>query len=211
MPDGDLARTGLTEMLLRRMRRNGGRCAAILFETRRGQPVSWDDAALLGEVGRMAEGLRRVARPGDRALIALPTGPDYVASLLACFATGVIAVPAFPMPGPTRRQERARLEAMVADCAPVIVIARGEEALPGGIPQVDPALLREPGGGFVFSEPAPDDIAFLQYTSGSTSLPKGVMVTHGNLAANLRTIQPMIGAEEASVMVSWLPFITTWG
>src|SRR5213078_5021967 len=62
-----------------------------------------------------------------------------------------------------------------------------------------------------FSRPAPDDIAFLQYTSGSTSAPKGVMVSHGNLLANLEMIRIACGNTRASTYVSWVPLYHDMG
>jgi acyl-CoA synthetase (AMP-forming)/AMP-acid ligase II len=161
--------------------------------------------------------LGRSLAPGDRALLLYPPGLDFLSALLGCIYAGVIAVPAYP-PDPTRLERtlpRLRAIADDADIAAVLTLssiesllgqsfAHTSDALPGRwicTDGVAPELAEE------WREPdiAPDSTAVLQYTSGSTSLPKGVMFGHRNLIAHFAQIQRTVRLTEESVGVSWLP------
>ncbi|MCP8466331.1 non-ribosomal peptide synthase/polyketide synthase [Pseudomonas sp. ZM23] len=169
----------------------------------------------------LAVWMLRHGRQGDRAVLLLPSGPDYVAAFFACLYAGIIAVPAYP-PESVRPQHLARLRSILADAEPSLVLTDSSliEALRpacardnGGSPlllavdQADPALAVE----WQMPELAADDIAFLQYTSGSTSTPKGVQVSHGNLVANERLIRHGFGIGDDDVIVSWLPLFHDMG
>ncbi|GHH42752.1 non-ribosomal peptide synthetase [Lentzea cavernae] len=139
--------------------------------------------------------------PGDRVLLQLPPGLDYVVAFLGCLYAGVIAVPLYPS-GTGRHGARHR--ALVADAAPAAVIARGE------VSDVDVPVLSVDGdlpapGEWRRPEITPDTVAFLQYTSGSTATPRGVVVSHRNLLANSVQIGERFGADEDTRAVSWLP------
>jgi acyl-CoA synthetase (AMP-forming)/AMP-acid ligase II len=141
---------------------------------------------------------------GDRVLIALEAGVDYIVALFACFMAGRVAVPTLP---PRTARRRALVDAIVADCSPALVIAEPDQALdlPDAIPRLyvcednaEPAATLSPRAGR-------DDLALLQYTSGSTGQPKGVMVRHGNLLDNLEHQRRVYGAGPESSGVIWLP------
>lgn len=175
-----------------------------------------DVAMAYGELVRrsatLASALVAETAPGDRVLIMHPQGRDYVVSLLACIQAGCIAVPAFP---PTADRLDRRLDSMVRDADATLGLASSAvidrmdratgsrasdllrllatDAVTGG---ADPPVARRPG---------PDDPAFLQYTSGSTSAPKGVVITHANLLHNLTQIGRRFGHHRDSVGVIWLP------
>ncbi|HVR95063.1 MAG TPA: amino acid adenylation domain-containing protein [Thermoanaerobaculia bacterium] len=147
---------------------------------------------------------RRGLRGEPVLLLALP-GPELVEAFLGCLYAGAIAVPAHP-PGSGRALPR--LTAIVQDARPAAVLASPALAVKAG------AL----GAGEVLPFDAPadpedwvapdldgDSPAFLQYTSGSTSSPKGVVVTHGNLFHNERTILQAFGTTAESTVMSWLP------
>ncbi|HSN85340.1 MAG TPA: AMP-binding protein, partial [Thermoanaerobaculia bacterium] len=161
----------------------------------------------------IAATLERSCRPGERALLLYPPGLDFIAAFFGCLYAGVVAVPAYP---PRSQRRLPRLLSILADAQPAVVMgpaaslrrARGWlERVPeaAGLPwlatdEVDPA----PSGW----EPVAvegDAVAFLQYTSGSTAAPKGVMVTQGNLLHNQILIRDACGHSERSVFVSWLP------
>ena len=169
----------------------------------------------------MAAWMLRHGRHGDRAVLLLPSGPEYVTAFFACLYSGIIAVPAYP-PESVRPQHLARLRSILDDAEPSLVLTdstliealrpacvreNGQSPLLLAVDQADPALAVE----WQMPELADDDIAFLQYTSGSTSTPKGVQVSHGNLVANERLIRHGFGIGDDDVIVSWLPLFHDMG
>lgn len=166
----------------------------------------------------IASRLRRECRSGDRILLLFPSGLEYIAALLGCFYAGMIAVPAYP-PNPRHLQ---RLRNVVADCRPALTLSTDTigaqlNSLADDIPEIDPSRVRavvdrtHSCGEVVVAGPVSDDVAFLQYTSGSTSDPKGVRVTHGNLIANQEMIQEAFGHTPESVILGWLPMFHDMG
>src|SRR5205085_873871 len=161
-----------------------------------------------GELDRQARAigalLQDAGAAGERVLLLAPPGLDYIAAFFGCLYAGVVAVPAYP---PRRHKPSPRIEAMIADCAPSVVVTTkailGDLTAPGGAGAiVDPAALRwlavdalDDSGADGWRPPAIDaaSLAFLQYTSGSTGDPKGVMVAHGNLIANSAAIHERFG------------------
>lgn len=129
----------------------------------------------------IAAALQANADLGDRAVLLFPSGPDYVAAFFGCLYAGVIAVPAYP-PESTRRHHQARLLSIISDAEPRLLLTIA--SLADGLSQLEnaPPVLSvdrlEGAGNWVAPDLHPDDIAFLQYTSGSTALPKGVQVSH---------------------------------
>ena len=168
----------------------------------------------------LAAALQRRFAPGDRALILLDNDEHYAISLFACFHAGVIAVPVFP-PESARSRHLARLQGIAADSSarglltstvfrPLIEQMAMSVASASilCVDEIDPVLVEE----WRPHQPSADDVAFLQYTSGSTSAPKGVMVTHGNLMANERAIREglSVGAEGDRFGV-WAPLFHDMG
>ena len=154
-----------------------------------------------------------------------------MASLIACFKAGIIAIPVFP-PDPRRLQKDLHHFISIQDSSGAVValthnlynFAKKVADIQGIFKSkslkwpelrwisVDDVLARgkekasTPGAGPPLpSPPMRDEIAFLQYTSGSTSEPKGVMISHGNLSHNLTLITRELKADKATVNVSWLP------
>ncbi|MCT9074070.1 amino acid adenylation domain-containing protein [Cupriavidus gilardii] len=188
-----------------------------------GTPYCYRD--LLARAAAYATRLSEVARPGERAMIVLDTGIDYVSAFLGCLLARVIAVPAFP-PESMRPQHLARLNAIAADAQPAVVVvddglagdwASGRSAsLQAHVVTVSSVRPASPGPTVADARALaaairPDAIAFLQYTSGSTATPKGVMVTHANIVANEAAIASQFGTTADDVMVSWLPLYHDMG
>jgi myxalamid-type polyketide synthase MxaB len=155
---------------------------------------------------------------GERVLLLFPPGLDFIAALFACFYAKVTAVPVYP-PDPMRLDRTLpRLKGIVRDAqakgvltlswvqalAPQLEdVSAGRGAL-GNLEWISIDQVKEP---VPWKRPDLDeeDLAFLQYTSGSTGEPKGVMVSHGNLLHNLEIIRQCFGLNETSRGLSWLP------
>lgn len=165
-------------------------------------------------------------RENDRALMVYPPGLEFIAAFFGCLYAGIIAVPAVP---PNKHIER--LHAIVQDCQPAIVLSKGklrnvihqrhaQDSLVRDVPwlatdesldaMAKEAVAIQEEAGVALGEQH-EKIAFLQYTSGSTGNPKGVIVTHQNLIHNLTMIQQAAGNQADSVMVNWLPLYHDMG
>jgi acyl-CoA synthetase (AMP-forming)/AMP-acid ligase II len=179
-----------------------------------------DDAESLthGELDARVRSLAAVliesCNPGDRVLLLYPPGLDYIVALYACMYAGVIAVPAY-LPRPNR--PLTRLESIIADCQPAIALTSGEILnSPRSIfrQQSSPiaqlrALATENTPPITAFEPKGDisgkTPVILQYTSGSTASPRGVVLTHANIVHNTAMIQQNFPLDPESSTVFWLP------
>ncbi|MET3479070.1 amino acid adenylation domain-containing protein [Variovorax atrisoli] len=181
------------------------------------KPITY--AVFEARVRALAACLQRQFAKGERALVMLDNDDHYAVSMLACFYAGVIAVPVFP-PESMRPQHLARLTGIAEDSqARCVLTSAAMRAAMTGAPDafaqaemvaVDEVDLALADAWMPFS-PAADDAAFLQYTSGSTSAPKGVIVTHGNLIANERAIRDGMGIGPEDKFVSWAPLYHDMG
>ena len=167
----------------------------------------------------IAARLQLELRPGDRALLVYPAGIEFIAAFFGCLYAGVVAVPAtYPKP----KRPMPRLQRIALDCDAHIALSTAQT-----LTTLDPDLLSadaamdewiatdeldvELAAMWQPASVADSDLAFLQYTSGSTSDPKGVMVSHGNLLNNLECIRQSFGIGEteddleSATGVFWLP------
>ncbi|MEZ4708772.1 MAG: aminotransferase class I/II-fold pyridoxal phosphate-dependent enzyme [Caldilineaceae bacterium] len=159
----------------------------------------------------IAAQLQAMTTVGDRALLLYPPGLDFIAGFFGCLYAGVVAVPTYP---PRRNRENARLQSIAQDAQPRVILAHTNfRALTEN--NAAPPLINLP---WLFADESEnvaaqwrtpaitmDTLAFLQYTSGSTGDPKGVMISHGNLAHNLSVIQEAVGENPRHQGVVWLP------
>ncbi|MCF2859280.1 amino acid adenylation domain-containing protein [Pseudoalteromonas sp. SMS1] len=178
----------------------------------------WSFGELYTQSLMVASHLKNHVVAGDRALILMDTGIEYVTSFLACQYLGVTAIPSFP-PESTKAQHIARTVGIAEDseAAVVLTTARFTSTVETLVEQVNGSKM------LVIDEfceqhetierhPAKsEEIAFLQYTSGSTAKPKGVMVSHGNLLGNEKAIAEGMNITQDDVLVSWLPLFHDMG
>ncbi|MBI2824765.1 MAG: AMP-binding protein [Planctomycetia bacterium] len=171
-----------------------------------------------GELDRqaraMAAHLRRFCDPGDRALLMYDAGLDYLAALAGCFYAGVVAVPVYPLEPLRVARMLPRLAAIVNDAQATLLLGTASdlgwaEAVLGQIPALRtllPSDNADPRLAERWTAPPLDRAtpAILQYTSGSTGAPKGVLVRHGNVLANMAQMEQAIDVDDA-VACTWLP------
>lgn len=164
---------------------------------------------------RIAAGLQQHVEPGSSVALVFPPGLDFIKSFLGCLYAGVLAIPAtYPKP----KRPSARLSAIVDDARPSAVLATrrvvdliGDSAVSNQLG--DPPWLSSddleanPHSNWKKQNVQPSDLAFLQYTSGSTKNPRGVMVSHGNILQNLEMIRQgfQLSPHGGQVGVCWLP------
>jgi acyl-CoA synthetase (AMP-forming)/AMP-acid ligase II/acyl carrier protein len=174
------------------------------------------DSFTFGQLDRRVRGLaawlREYATPGDRAMLLYPPGLEFIEAFLACLAVGIVPAPAYP-PRKNRNAERLRA---IADDARIRLILTTRQVLPkvetselgkvnGLISLVTDGIEVEADANRPLPNIAGETVAFLQYTSGSTGTPRGVIITHDNLTSNERAIQAAFGHTGESVCVNWLP------
>jgi acyl-CoA synthetase (AMP-forming)/AMP-acid ligase II/acyl carrier protein len=168
----------------------------------------------------VASRLQSMVNVGDRAWLMFPPGLDFVRAFFGCLYAGVVAVPVSPL---RRGRPTSSLEGIYNASQPAVVLStaahsRQAEVLYEGIPE----LLRRPwiatddieiGDDFDWINPRVDgqQLAFLQYTSGSTAAPKGVMLTHENLLHNSELVRQAFGNTDRSSAVFWLPLYHDMG
>lgn len=174
-------------------------------------------AALDRRVRAIAAMLQSLGAAGKRALLLFPTGLDYITTFFGCFYAGVVAIPAYP-PRPGRQDRTlAKLQAIVANASPDFVLTTSLL-----LSEVDALCKHAPGFRSMhwltsenISEELAEhwqppevqghDLALLQYTSGSTSEPKGVMLSHNNLLYNAALIEQSMEHTDETRGVMWLP------
>jgi len=159
---------------------------------------------------------------GDRALLLYPPGHEFLLAFFGCLQAGIIAIPLSPPD--TSRMKRAlpRLTAVVGDAQASLVLTTTDirNSLESHLDErrelrwVNTAEIllndREPANEDLWQSTM-DDIAFLQYTSGSTSVPKGVMVSHGNVLSQCDALMRASGYTHASITATWMPYFHDYG
>ncbi|WNO11461.1 non-ribosomal peptide synthetase [Teredinibacter sp. KSP-S5-2] len=161
-------------------------------------------------------------KPGDRALLLFPSCIEYVVAFLGCLKAGVIAVPLFPPQ--SQKNSQSRMETVSIDCGAKAILTTSSTyktmkdwlensnvlgALPCLFPDNLPPV--NPDSSWLEPDITPESTAFLQYTSGSTSAPKGVIVSHRNLVHNAELMRQAMNHTQNTVLVSWLPIFHDMG
>jgi amino acid adenylation domain-containing protein len=168
----------------------------------------------------IAEALRATLSEGDRVLLLFPPGLAFIEALIACLRSGIVGVPASL---PRRGRSADRLATIIYDAGASAVLSHSSvidrtlAALPDGItPAADRwlaadrlRLSKHPQ----VEEPSLDSnsLALIQYSSGSTGAPKGVMISHANLLDNSRMTERAFGHSAATAFLSWLPHFHDMG
>ena len=176
------------------------------------------ESVSVGELDARARALAAVlqasALPGDRALILAAPGAPYVVAFFACLYAGVVAVPAYL--APVSHLAR-RVRGVLLDCTPALVLADAQ-----GIGSRDAICAEAPGLAscrwvaverqgvgleHLWKEHSPraEDVAYLQYTSGSTGNPRGVIISHANVLSNLASLEEHTARGPGDRLVTWLP------
>ncbi|MFL6665320.1 MAG: AMP-binding protein, partial [Rhizobacter sp.] len=173
---------------------------------------------------QVAQGLRRRCAPKGRVLLLLPNDFSFVASFYGCLAAGLVAIPAYHPQQPKKVGQWKKLQAIAENSGASLIIAPPRSAEVLAAMQANEGLFRHcqletcdgllaAGAGATDALPRPSasDLAFLQYTSGSTGAPKGVMITHDNILRNQEVIASLMGNSAATRVVSWLPLYHDMG
>ena len=204
----------LLSILDQRASQNPEKLAYIFLKDRENQEQTITYQQLSQISKRIATRLQSLIPPGARALLLYPQGLDFITAFLGCLSAGIIAVPAYP---PKRNQKISRLIAIIEDCQPQIILTTSslleniqlkiKDFLELSVTHFLATDNLNNSEDFHFYPPdiSGNTLAFLQYTSGSTGSPKGVMISHDNIAHNSVYIQKAFQLTEKSVSVTWLP------
>src|SRR2546423_153133 len=200
----------LNELLLWRAEHNSGQLALTFLKDGEKEEANWTYEELARRAWSVAALLQSSNSAGQPVLLLFPPGPDFIAAFWGCLVAGMIAVPVYP---PRSNRNLLRLKAVIHDSqAGTVLTTRltlakirrfaGSDAQLASLRYLAtddavPCLAQE----WKKSEITGDSIAFLQYTSGSTAAPKGVMVSHSNLLENEALIQEAFRQHEKSVIV----------
>src|SRR5216684_798116 len=212
--------SSMVDLLRHRAAVQPGDRAYVFLSERGAEDVSLTFAELDRRARAVAARLARHAQKRDRAVLMFPPGIEFIVGFFGCLLANVIPVPMMP---PRRTNLRDPNLNIIVDCAPRFVLTTkalidtrtdiierlrdfGLEWIAVDAVADDPAdAAALPAG------PKREDVAFLQYTSGSTSAPKGVMVTHDNLLQNLEMIRVAFGNTQRSTFAAWIPFYHDMG
>ncbi|WP_143870267.1 non-ribosomal peptide synthetase [Catenovulum sediminis] len=182
---------------------------AFTFLLANGTSQTLSYANLYDRSQKIARQLKQHIQPNQAVLLCFAPGLQFVETFYACLIAGVVAIPLYP---PRANQKQARISAVLQSSGAQVILTDTAahnavaKSLADGAPQATILNLQPPASDEqVVEKGAFSDIAFLQYTSGSTGAPKGVVVTHNNIVANLDALVEATGANTKDVFVNWLP------
>ncbi len=204
----------LVDLLRLRADQQSDQLAYRFLQDKESEIISYTYAELDRRARAIGAWLRTLGAGGDRALLLFPPGLDYIASFFGCLYAGVTAVPAYP---PRLNRPVPRIQSIVDDSHATFALTTSAifsnikqrfEHAPDlqalhwlNTDQVPEGLETD----WYHPDINSDTLAFLQYTSGSTSQPKGVMLSHGNLMHNLKGIRHGFQIDSRALGVFWLP------
>ncbi|MBQ4862211.1 non-ribosomal peptide synthase/polyketide synthase [Pseudoalteromonas sp. MMG013] len=204
----------LIDLLKIRAEENGNKTAFIFDNGNERTETSYLE--LFQKSNTLANTILQKANKGDRVILLYPPGLDFIFAFYACLRAGVVAVPLYT---PRTYKNVERVTNVLSNCDAQLILSNQsvepfltkyaseersfEQVLFTDNIEVDTQLS--------FFEAERDNLAFLQYTSGSTGAPKGVMISHGNIVANLETLVEATGCNRNDVFVNWLPMFHDLG
>ena len=217
-----LKATSISALLSENAQRRGEQTALTILGNGRDATDVLTHAALDRQARAIAARIQAAVRPGDRAMILAVDSGHFIRAFMACQYAGVIAVPVAPPVPLHNARKAATLQAIAEDCSAQVVLTGSSTRLREPIAQFAPrlaalewidvdAVAATEAEGYRAPRIDPEDISFLQYTSGSTSLPKGVMVPHRALLRNEELFTAIMGTTSEDVIVSWLPLFHDMG
>ena len=212
----------LVSVLAWRAQHQPERTHVQLYETNAEAPSSITYADLQAGAQTLAAGLvRQGLEPTQAVAIMLPTGREYLETFFGVLLAGGVPVPIYPPVRPSQLEDHLRRHAKILTNAGARTLITVPEAqavgrllknhVEGMRSIITPEALLNSGGSYTPVSVGADDVALLQYTSGSTGQPKGVVLTHANLLANIRAMGEWADAGPDDVFVSWLPLYHDMG
>lgn len=181
-----------------------------------GERLTYGD--LFEQVTALAGGLRARGLEGERVLLVQPPGPGFIVSLFGCFCAGAVAVPTSPADARQLRGRASRLEAIAEDAEAGLVLAPDgfapePGAFSGRLDGLEWVGLEQLATGTPshLERVDPDAPALIQYTSGSTGIPRGVLLSHANLVYQAELVNEAYGGGPGATAVCWLPLFHDMG
>ncbi len=196
------------------------RIHAHILDGEKGEAITY--GGLLERATRVATGLAANGlRHGDPVAIMLPTGADFLEAFFGVMLGGGICVPVYPPSNPDAIEDYVRRQIRILGHAGIRFLITFDrvraisQLIRFHLPELEGvstvAALREAAPGAWSGPPEPAEIAVIQYTSGCTGDPKGVVLTHANLLANIRAIGEAVQVKPWDAVVSWLPLCSDMG
>jgi 8-amino-7-oxononanoate synthase len=205
--------SSLIDMLTTRAKHQPTETAYTFLRDGKNNAVSINYRDLDKRAKAIALTLQQKAQAGDRVMIVVPPGLDFIATFMGCVYANIIAVPGYP-PGLTRASINSIRNIADDSGAKLLISTEGwidegkfDDILSGSNLKTLYAFekLESCEGEWIAPDVSGDDIAFLQYTSGTTGDPKGVMISHNNLLSNLETLRVGFKYVPEDTAVFWLP------
>ena len=219
-PEAPAAARSWPEVLRHHAQIEPDRVQIHLLEEESGRDITYGQ--LLETASRVAGGLRDAGlRPDETVAIMLPTCADFFYAFFGVMLAGGVAVPIYPPARPDKIEEYVRRQVLILRNAEVRFLISFDRvravsqimrlSIPSLIEVTSVEALAGSGARLPSHGVEPAEIAFIQYTSGSTGDPKGVVLTHSNVLANVRGIGESVQFRRDDIVVSWLPLYHDMG
>jgi 1-acyl-sn-glycerol-3-phosphate acyltransferase len=212
----------LNEVLTWHAEQHGDNLHCLLYEEEDQEPLRLSYQTLYDGAFGIAQGLLAAGiGPNRHVALMLPTGRDYLYCFFGILLAGAVPVPIYPPTRPSQLEDHLLRHSRLLDNAKVSLLItipaamRPAQLLKAQVPSLTRIATAEnlsaPSLHALLPQRSTDDVAFLQYTSGSTGQPKGVILTHRHLLANIRAMGAMTDPTPDDVFVSWLPLYHDMG